>query len=160
MKEKNNKFSKMETVLGFLIVVTGSIGLILFLLSYNTGYFIFGQMNSIMILAFILTGILAEVFTLYAIGKWGEYFWVRLLTFVVTALFSAAAILLIGDRVEAIGNCVITDFDSGHGGEEAVYRSLAASGIMLLGVVLNIAGSFSGYRQKQQVNLEQQENEE
>ena len=50
---------------------------------------------------------------------------------------------MIGDRVEGIGNCVITDYDSGHGGEEAIYYSLAASGTMLLGMIFNIVGSFS-----------------
>lgn len=36
----------------------------------------------------------------------------------------------------------------GHGGEEAIYYSLAASGAMLLGMLLNVAGSFCRVPQK------------
>ena len=36
----------------------------------------------------------------------------------------------------------VTDYDSGHGGEEAIYYSLAASGAMLLGMIFNVVGSF------------------
>ena len=70
------------------------------------------------------------------------------LTFAITALLVAGAILLIGDRVEGIGNCIVTDYDSGHGGEEAIYYSLAASGAMLLGMIFNVVGSFCRVPQK------------
>ena len=96
-----------------------------------------------MILSFFLVGMGMELFSLVAMAKWGDKMWTRFLTFAVTALLAAGAILLIGDRVEGIGNCVITDYDSGHGGEEAIYYSLAASGTMLLGMIFNIVGSFS-----------------
>ena len=71
--------------------------------------------------------------------------WTRFLTFAITALLVAGAILLIGDRVEGIGNCIVTDYDSGHGGEEAIYYSLAASGAMLLGMIFNVVGAFAGF---------------
>ena len=47
-----------------------------------------------------------------------------------------------------IGNCIVTDYDSGHGGEEAIYYSLAASGAMLLGMIFNVVGSFCRVPQK------------
>ena len=71
--------------------------------------------------------------------------WTRFLTFAITALLVAGAILLIGDRVEGIGNCIVTDYDSGHGGEEAIYYSLAASGAMLLGMIFNVVGAFAEF---------------
>ena len=99
-------------------------------------------MNSLMILSFFLVGMGVEIFTLIAMVKWGDKLWVRFLTYAITALMIAGAMLLIGDRVEGIGNCVITDYDSGHGGEEAIYYSLAASGVMVVGAIFNIMGSF------------------
>ena len=83
-----------------------------------------------------------------AMEKCGGKMWTRFLTFAVTALLVAGAMLLIGDRVEGIGNCIVTDYDSGHGGEEAIYYSLAASGAMLLGMIFNVVGSFCRVPQK------------
>ena len=113
------KFSRLEFVMGVLSLLLNIAGTVLFFVSYTTGYYKFGEMNSPMIL-----------------------------TFAITALLVAGAILLIGDRVEGIGNCIVTDYDSGHGGEEAIYYSLAASGAMLLGMLLNVAGSFCRVPQK------------
>ena len=137
------KFSRLEFVMGVLALLLNVVGLVLFGVSYTTGYYTFGEMNSLMILAFFLVGIGMEIFSLLAMVKWGNKMWTRFLTFAVTALMVGGAILLIGDRVEGIGNCVVTDYDSGHGGEEAIYYSLAASGAMLLGMIFNVVGSFS-----------------
>ncbi|MBR2843177.1 MAG: hypothetical protein IKF06_07870, partial [Lachnospiraceae bacterium] len=49
---------------------------------------------------------------------------------------------LIGDRVEGIGNCILTDYDSGHGGEEAIYMSLGGAIAWLAAMVFNIIGAF------------------
>ena len=56
---------------------------------------------------------------------------------------AGAAALLLGDRVEGIGNCIVTDYDSGHGGEEAIYMSLASCILMLASAVYIIVGSFA-----------------
>lgn len=140
MKKSSGKF---ELAAGVITIICGIAALVFFLASYRTGYYTFGQMNSLVILPFFLAGIAAEIFTLIALKKWGNQFWTQLLTFAVTALFCAGAILLIGDRVEGIGNCIVTDYDSGHGGEESIYRSLAASGILMAGALANIIGSFA-----------------
>lgn len=136
------KFSKLEFAMEALALLLNVVGTVLFAVSYTTGYYTFGEMNSLMILSFFLVGMGVEIFTLIAMVKWGDKLWVRFLTYAITALMIAGAMLLIGDRVEGIGNCVITDYDSGHGGEEAIYYSLAASGVMVVGAIFNIMGSF------------------
>lgn len=136
------KFSKLEFAMEALALLLNVVGTVLFAVSYTTGYYTFGEMNSLMILSFFLVGMGVEIFALTAMVKWGDKLWVRFLTYAITALMIAGAMLLIGDRVEGIGNCVITDYDSGHGGEEAIYYSLAASGVMVVGAIFNIIGSF------------------
>lgn len=136
------KFSKLEFAMEVLVLLLNVVGTVLFAVSYTTGYYTFGEMNSLMILSFFLVGMGVEIFALIAMVKWGDKLWVRFLTYAITALMIAGAMLLIGDRVEGIGNCVITDYDSGHGGEEAIYYSLAASGVMMVGAIFNIMGSF------------------
>lgn len=136
------KFSKLEFAMEALALLLNVVGTVLFAVSYTTGYYTFGEMNSLMILSFFLVGMGVEIFALIAMVKWGDKLWVRFLTYAITALMIAGAMLLIGDRVEGIGNCVITDYDSGHGGEEAIYYSLAASGVMMVGAIFNIMGSF------------------
>lgn len=136
------KFSKLEFAMETLALLLNVVGTVLFAVSYTTGYYTFGEMNSLMILSFFLVGMGVEIFALIAMVKWGDKLWVRFLTYAITALMIAGAMLLIGDRVEGIGNCVITDYDSGHGGEEAIYYSLAASGVMVVGAIFNIVGSF------------------
>nr|WP_294672661.1 hypothetical protein [uncultured Blautia sp.] len=136
------KFSKLEFAMEVLALLLNVVGVVLFGVSYTTGYYTFREMNSPMILSFFLVGIGMEIFSMIAMTKWGDKMWTRFLTFAVTALLVAGAMLLIGDRVEGIGNCIVTDYDSGHGGEEAIYYSLAASGAMLLGTIFNVVGSF------------------
>lgn len=143
MKEMKSDKKNPEVLTGILTIVFAAIGLTLFLLSYTTGYYTFGSGNSSMILTMIGVAILAEVFYLFLQRRMTNDTWIGFLTFVVSALLAAAALLLIGDRVEAIGTTVVTDYDSGHGGEEAVYMSLVAAGFMLVGMVINMVGSFS-----------------
>ena len=94
------KFSRLEFVMGVLSLLLNIVGLVLFFVSYTTGYYKFGEMNSPMILSFFLVGIGMEIFSLLALVKWGDKMWTRFLTFAITALLVAGAILLIGDRVE------------------------------------------------------------
>ena len=132
-----------ELITGVITLVLAAAAAVLFCLSYTTGYYIFGQMNSGLIALLLGAGVVVGVAAIVLRGKFADKFWPKLLTFAVTALLAAAAMLLIGDRVEGIGNCIITDYDSGHGGEEAIYMSLAASILLLAGVVYNIIGSFA-----------------
>lgn len=133
----------MKERISYLIAAVCSIlGLVLFLLSYTTGYYMFGKMNSYMILLLLSVGMVLEIFSVYAVKKWQGMFWTKLLSFAGIALLSAAAILLLGDRVEGIGNCIVTDYDAGHGGEEAIYYSIAGSVMMLLAVISNIIVGF------------------
>lgn len=132
-----------EKITYIIAAACGAAGLALFLLSFSTGYYLFGQLNSNMVLLLLAAGIFIEVFSVFAISRWKDMFWTKLLGFAGIALLTAAAILLLGDRVEGIGNCIVTDYDAGHGGEEAIYYSIAGTVVMLLGVVSNIIGSFT-----------------
>ncbi|MCI8712925.1 MAG: copper resistance protein NlpE [Ruminococcus sp.] len=137
------KRNGLEFTTGVAALVLAVAAVVLFAFSYTTGYYTFGQMQSILITILLGAGILAEIVALFVRGKIPEVFWPKLLTFGVTALFAAASMLIIGDRVEGIGNCIVTDYDSGHGGEEAIYLSAAASILLLVAVVYNIIGSFA-----------------
>lgn len=131
-----------EKVTYVVAAVFSVIGLLQFFCSFSTGYYIFGEMNSYMVLLLLVVGITVEVLSFFALTRWKGSFWTKLLSFAAIALLTAAAILLLGDRVEGIGNCIVTDYDAGHGGEEAIYYSLAGSAAMLLGVISNIIGCF------------------
>ena len=138
-----NKANKtLEFRSGIVTVALSLAALLLFFLSYRTGYYIFGQMQSSIIASLLGAGILVAVAAVILRAKLPNALWVKILTFCVTALLAAAAILLLGDRVEGIGNCILTDYDSGHGGEEAIYMSIGAVILLLLAVVFNIIGSF------------------
>lgn len=140
MKLRGNGF---EPVSQFIAAVLGLVGLIFFLMGFSTGYYMFGQMNSGYVLLLLAVGIVVEFIGGILKGKGMKQFWTLLFSYSGIALLTAAAFLLIGDRVEGIGNCIVTDFDAGHGGEEAIYYSLIASTAMILGVVMNIIGCFS-----------------
>lgn len=83
------KFSRLEFVMGVLSLLLNIVGLVLFFVSYTTGYYKFGEMNSPMILSFFLVGIGMEIFSLLAMVKWGDKMWTRFLTFAITALLVA-----------------------------------------------------------------------
>ena len=48
------KFSRLEFVMGVLSLLLNIVGTVLFFVSYTTGYYKFGEMNSPMILSFFL----------------------------------------------------------------------------------------------------------
>ena len=137
------KRNGVELTSGIVTLILAVAGTVLFFLSYSTGYYMYGPMNSGIITSLALVGIALEVVALIVRGKAPEALWPKLLTFCVTALLTGAAMLLIGDRIEGIGNCIITDYDSGHGGEEAIYMSLAGAALFLIAVIYNIIGSFA-----------------
>ncbi len=131
-----------QTVTGIISIVLTVIGTALFCMSFTTGYYTFGQLNSGVVAVLLAGALVVEIADLYLQKKLPGALWARFLTYGVTAMLAAAAVLLIGDRVEGIGTCIITDYDSGHGGEQAIYYSLAGSVAMLAAMVYNIIGSF------------------
>ncbi len=131
-----------QTVTGILAICLTVIGTVLFCMSFTTGYYTFGQLNSGVIAVLLAGALVVEIADLWLQKKLPGALWAKFLTYGVTAMLAAAAVLLIGDRVEGIGTCIITDYDSGHGGEQAIYYSLAGSVAMLAAMVYNIIGSF------------------
>nr|MCR5294246.1 hypothetical protein [Lachnospiraceae bacterium] len=120
-----------------------ALGAILFFMSYTTGYYIFGQMKSGVITAFIAAAFICEAMLFFFSMKASRGMFAKLLPFFVTALLAASAMLIVGDRVEGIGNCIVSDYDSGHGGEEAIYMSLVGAVCLLTAMIYNIIGAFS-----------------
>ena len=135
------KFTR-ESFCSVLVLALTILGIVLFALNFSTGYYTFGQMNSGLVLTTALAAAVIECLALFCLKKYETNLWPKLLTFAVTALLAFAALTLVGDRVEGIGNCIITDYDSGHGGEEAIYMSLGAVLAWLAAMIFNIIGSF------------------
>ena len=119
------------------------LGALLFAFSYTTNYYTYGQMNSVLITVLLALAFAAEIAALILVKKNPDAAWPGLLTLLVTGLLAAAAMYIVGDRVEGIGNCIVTDYDSGHGGEEAIYMSLGGAVVLLVSMIYNIIGSFS-----------------
>ena len=131
-----------ETLCGIITIALALLGIVLFALGFSTGYYTYGQMNSGWITAAVIGAIVIECAAIVCLAKFPKAWWPKLLTFAVTALLAFSALALIGDRVEGIGNCILTDYDSGHGGEEAIYFSLGGAFAWLAAMVFNIIGSF------------------
>ena len=138
---KNSKLTR-EALCSLVVIALTILGIILFVLSFSTGYYTFGQLNSKAVLTSAITAALVACVAMILRKKFDKQWWPKLLSFCVTALLAYAAMTLIGDRVEGIGICILTDYDSGHGGEEAIYMSLGASVAWLTAMVFNIIGSF------------------
>lgn len=138
--DNRKRNSKMDIAVIVLMVIS----IVLFTLSYTTGYYTFGQMHSVNITVCLFIAIVTELLSIYGWRsnpcKELPYIF-RTLT---VALQCWGIGMILMDRVEAIGNCVVTDFDAGHGGEEAVYMSLVAILIILISVVLGIIKNFRG----------------
>ena len=137
------KGAGMHLTTGLISAALTLLGGVLYFLSHRTNYYILGQMNSGLILALIGLALVVELAALALVKKYPKALWAQFLTFAVTALLAASAMLIVGDRVEGIGNCILTDYDAGHGGEEAIYLSLIGAASLLSAMVYNIIGSFS-----------------
>ena len=111
-------------------------------MSFSTGYYTYGQMNATLITLCIGAVMALELLTLVVRRKFPDALVPKLLTYGITALLAYCAMTLLGDRVEAIGTTILTDYDSGHGGEEAIYFSIGALTLWLIAVIFNIMGSF------------------
>ena len=99
---------------GAICIALTLLGAFLFSFSYTTNYYIYGQMNSVLITVLLACAVIAEIASVILVKKHPDAVWARLLTLLVTALLAASAMFIVGDRVEGIGNCIITDYDSGH----------------------------------------------
>jgi predicted ferric reductase len=144
-KIKNMVFSKENkafSIRNSVIFLLSIIGLIFFLLSYTTGYYSFGQMNSIIILTLIVFSLISVGSSIILNIKHQNEPIISILTITITLLLIASAILLLGDRIQGIGFTVLTKFDAGRGGEEASYLSFVAMGSFLIACIINIVGGF------------------
>ena len=145
MKKENKikrKGAHLHLTTTIITVLMTAIAIALFVMSFTTNYYVFGGMNSHLILGLMCGAIVSAILAVVLTKKLPKAFWPKLITFVTTALLAWAALLLVGDRVEGIGICILTDYDSGHGGEEAIYYSLGAVVMMLVAMIYNIIGSF------------------
>ncbi len=116
------------------------LGLGLFLMSFTTNYYTYGGLNSPLITALIACALVCVCADMILSRAFPDAIWTKYLTFLGTGLLAASAVLIIGDRVEAIGTTIMTDYDSGHGGEEAIYYSLGGAVCLLIAMVYNIIG--------------------
>ena len=137
-----NKQTTRELTCGFAVIALTVLALILFGLGFSTGYYTYGQMNSVIVTVCFGAALLIECCALFCLKKFPKALWPKLMTFLVTAGLAFGALTLLGDRVEGIGICILTDYDSGHGGEEAIYFSLGSMLAALSAMVFNIIGAF------------------
>lgn len=142
---RKNSFEVFACAVALILTV---IGIGAFLMSYTTNYYTFGQMNSTLITICLAGAVALEIVNIILRKKYPDKLWTKYLTYGVTALLAYCAIAIVGDRVEAIGTTIMTDYDSGHGGEEAIYYSLGGVALLLIAMVYNIRGSFESSEKK------------
>ncbi len=123
-------------------IVLAILGLVLFLTSYTTNYFTFGTFNSTKILTFYIIGLVALVADLVLTWLFPKSIFTRFTYFIPIFFFIYGAMLLTNDRVEAVGTTILTDYDSGHGGEEACYLSICSVVAMVASSVFIVIGGF------------------
>ncbi|HIT90362.1 MAG TPA: hypothetical protein IAC41_08095 [Candidatus Merdenecus merdavium] len=132
--------------------VLSIIAFIFFALSYQTGYvsIVYGEKNSIVItIEAILILMLTSITTIFQItGKVDKREFYDVAMYVLVPLLTTATLLLLVDRVDAIGNCIVAPWDAGHGGEESCYLSFVAMGCWFVADIINIIGCFIGYKEK------------
>lgn len=143
MKNKSEKIKiNAAAIRRCVVLITCLIGLVFFLLSYTTGYYVLGEMNSMRILAAIIIAIILELAELILNRKMNSQVTENIFSLLVTVLSMFALVTLMGDRVEGIGFTIVTQFDAGHGGAEACYLSFVACGSFLVGCLMSIIHSF------------------
>ena len=144
----NQKKSSFEAFAGTVALILTIVAVAAFLMSYTTNYYVFGQMNSGLITICLACAIALEIANIILHKKYPDKLWTKYLTYGVTALLAYCAIAIVGERVEAIGTTIITDYDAGHGGEEAIYYSLGSVALLLIAMIYNIRGSFESSEKK------------
>lgn len=138
-----------------ITLILGIVGIVFFGLSYTTGYnssigVNYGERNSITITVMLAIMVVITMLSiiLQITGKVQVKELYNLIVFALVILLTLSTILLLVDRVEPIGNCIIAPWDAGHGGEESVYLSCVSMGCWLVALVCNIVASFLGYKVK------------
>lgn len=117
-------------------------GVILFLMSYTTTYYTFGEMYSVMILIFCIVALVAEAAVFVLSGLIGFRTWMRTLLIAIIVMLALASMYLLGDRFEGIGYTIFSEFDTGHGGEEACWYSIICVILMLVAISATVVLSF------------------
>lgn len=118
------------------------VAFVLFVLSYTTTYYTFGDMNSVLIFVFYLLALAAELAAILLSGFMGFRSWMRALFILAIVMAGLAAMYLLGDRFEGIGYTIFTDYDAGHGGEEACWYSIISSILMVLAIIATVVSGF------------------
>ena len=124
-------------------------GFILFIASYTTSYYIFGDANSVMIIVLFIIGIATEVALVVCSGLLGPKEWMKAILIVTIISLAVGAIYLLGDRFEGIGYTIITNYDAGHGGEEACWYSIICSVLMLLSIIATVVLGFFRFENRE-----------
>lgn len=136
-RQKGFQFYALAAALGLTVA-----GLILSLLSYTTGYYALGDKNSILVLILCAVALLMGLAALWLGLRYPDNNWPGAVPILFALFLILAAVFHIGDRFEGIGVCIVTDYDAGHGGEEAIYLSIAATVLWLAGAILVLVGNF------------------
>lgn len=118
------------------------LGLVLSFLSYTTGYYALGDKNSILVVILAAMALLMGLGALWLGLRYADDNWPGLIPILFAVFLILAAVFHIGDRFEGIGVCLVTDYDAGHGGEEAIFLSIAATVLWLAAAVLVLVGNF------------------
>ena len=134
-------------------LVLGLIGAIFLALSYNTGYvsIVYGTKNSITLT--VLAIVIPAAALILVLGQWkgflkSEHIY-NLVSYALVIALILAILLLLADRVDAIGNCIVAPWDAGHGGEDSCYLSFVSMGVWAVAMIGNIVLCFKGYGPKQ-----------
>ena len=145
-------------------VVLGLIGAIFLALSYNTGYvsIVYGQKNSIALT--VLAIAIPALALVLVLGQWkgflkSEHIY-NLASYALVIALTFAILLLLADRVDAIGNCIVAPWDAGHGGEDSCYLSFVSMGVWAVAMIGNIVLCFKGYGTKGPVIMAEEVPEE
>lgn len=143
--------SRKMSVLGIIHLVTLVMavgGGVMLTLSYMTGYvsIVYGEDNSMLltVLAIALVACAAYLVVVEFSGK-AKPAVVHILTYAMVAVITLLIMLLLVDRVEAIGNCIVAPWDAGHGGEDSCYLAFGAMGAWGVGLLGNLVGGFMSY---------------
>lgn len=136
---KKLTLSLMFSILTLLLAVGG---FAVFFMTYGTGYYNYGEANSILITVFLSFALILELLVIILSFQGKQGVLTNFFSLIVSVALIAGMAILIGDRVEGIGYTIITAYDVGHGGEEACWLSFLASGLFIAGMVTNVIANF------------------
>ena len=136
-RKKGFQFYALVVALGMTVL-----GLVLSFLSYSTGYYALGDKNSILVVILCAMALFMGLAALFLGLRYANANWTGMIPMLFAMFLILAAVFHIGDRFEGIGVCIVTDYDAGHGGEEAIHLSIAATALWLVAAVLVLVGNF------------------